>query len=92
MEEQLALIKPVYVLEIEIPCPGEPDLHEEFGNVFDALRQAMMYMESSDYIVKGIKVDGEYVMRKASINSVWLLLGNCPDGYWITEEGENENV
>lgn len=88
MTKQLALIRPVYVLEIEIPGPGEADLHEEFSDVFDAMRQAMMYMESSDCIIKGIKVDGEYVMRKAAINSVWLLLGNCPDGYWIAEEAK----
>jgi len=88
MAEQLNLIKTAYVLEIEIPGPGEPDLHEEFSDVFDALKQAIMYMESSDYIVKGIKVDGEYVMRRASITSIWLLLGNCPDGYWITAEGK----
>lgn len=87
MTNQLELIKPVYVLEIEVPGPGEPDIHEEFADVFDAIRQAIMYMESSDYIVKGIKVDGEYVVNRPSIRSFWLLLGQCPDGYWITEEG-----
>lgn len=85
--EQLALIKPVYVLELEVPGPGELDLHEEFTDLFDAIRQAIMYLESADYIVKGIKVDGEYVVNRPSLHSFWVLLGQCPDGYWIKEEG-----
>ncbi len=86
MTEQLELIKPVYVLEISIT--GKGLITREYNSIWEALRNAISYLEEGKHIIQGIKVDGEYVINRPSIRSFWLLLGQCPDGYWITEGEE----
>lgn len=62
---------------------------KEFDTIWDALKEAIRMLEASDNPgIKGIKCGDDllgepaYVLRGATVNSIWLLLANCPDGYW----------
>lgn len=61
-----------------------------FSTIWEALKAAIAMLETSDKTrIQGIKCgddllgEPEYVLRGATVNSIWLLLANCPDGYWL---------
>ncbi len=64
---------------------------KDFGTIWEALKEAITMLEASDNLhIQGIKCgddllgEPEYVLRGIIVNSIWLLLANCPDGYWLT--------
>ena len=61
---------------------------KEFESVWDALKLAIAMLETEGRVPIGIANGGlmkefNYVLRRASIVSIQLLLGNCPGKYWM---------
>ena len=60
----------------------------DYDTIWQALKAAITILEETELQIEGIKSgedllgDPEYILRSAAVNSIWLTLSNCPDGYW----------
>ena len=60
----------------------------DYDTIWQALKAAITILEETELQVEGIKSGDdllgkpEYILRSAAINSIWLTLSNCPNGYW----------